>query len=193
MSSAAYWEQRYSSGGDSGSGSEGINAAWKAMVLNDFVAEHRVTDVLEYGCGDGRQLALADYPRYTGLDVSATAIALCEERFASDGTKDFLQLPPPWPLAADLVLSLDVIYHLTEDLVFERHMVDVFTSAIYWVALYTTDSDRIDPDFVPASHVRHWPVATYVEEAFPDWELIDLIMNPAPHMGGCDFYIYERR
>jgi len=102
-------------------------------------------------------------------------------------------LPPPWPLAADLVLSLDVIYHLTEDLVFERHMVDVFTSAIYWVALYTTDSDRIDPEFIPANHVRHWPVSTYVKEAFPDWELIDLIMNPAPHMGGCDFHIYERR
>ena len=54
--SAAYWENRYASGGNSGAGSEGANAVWKATVINDFVASHYVRDVLEYGCGDGRQL-----------------------------------------------------------------------------------------------------------------------------------------
>lgn len=58
--------------------------------------------------------------------------------------------------------------------------------------LYTTDSDRIDPDFKPANHVRHRPVASYVQSVFLAWELGDVLMNPAPHMGGCDFYIYGR-
>jgi SAM-dependent methyltransferase len=189
LSSQEYWENRYASGGNSGAGSEGANAIWKATVLNDFVATHHVRDVLEYGCGDGRQLELAEYPEYTGLDVSATAIRMCAERFPHH---DFHSLPLPWPVSADLVLSLDVIYHLTEDDVFEQHMGDVFGSALHWVILYTTDSDRIDPDFKPADHVRHWPVALYVQSNFPAWELGDILMNPAPHMGGCDFYIYSR-
>jgi SAM-dependent methyltransferase len=190
--SQEYWESRYASGGNSGSGSEGLNAAWKAMVLNDFVSRCEIKHVLEYGCGDGRQLALADYPRYTGLDVSATAITLCENRFQNDGSKTFSRLPLPWPVAADLVISLDVIYHLTEEDVFQQHMADVFGSSLKWVILYTTDSDLIEKDFVPADHVRHWPVPTYVEATFPDWEHLDVIMNPAPHMGGSDFYIYQR-
>ena len=33
------------------------------------------------------QLALARYPEYVGLDVSASAVARCAERFASDATK----------------------------------------------------------------------------------------------------------
>ena len=35
-------------------------------------------------------LALADYPCYIGLDVSASAIMLCKRRFADDQTKSFL-------------------------------------------------------------------------------------------------------
>ena len=187
--SAAYWENRYASGGNSGAGSEGANAVWKATVINDFVASHYVRDVLEYGCGDGRQLELAEYPEYTGLDVSATAIRMCAERFPHHC---FHSLPLPWPVSADLVLSLDVIYHLTEDEVFEQHMRDVFGSALQWVILYTTDSDSIDPDFKPASHVRHRPVSEYVQTVFPHWEIREVLLNPAPHMGGCDFYIYGR-
>ena len=190
--SAAFWENRYASGGHSGSGSQGANAAWKASIINGFVADHHVRDVVEYGCGDGQQLALANYPTYTGLDVSATAIGKCESLFANDNTKAFHLLPLPWPVAADLVLSLDVIYHLTEQDVYEQHLRDVFGSALNWVILYTTDSDFIDPDFVPAAHVRHWPVGQHVETMFPGWQADNVILNPAPHMGGCDFYMFGR-
>ena len=192
FSSQEYWEARYASGGHSGSGSEGANALWKATVINEFVATRQVRDIIEYGCGDGRQLQLATYPTYTGFDVSATAVRMCETMFASDPTKTFHTLPLPWAVAADLVLSLDVIYHLTEHDVYEQHLQDVFGSALKWVILYTTDADFIDPDFVPAAHVRHWPVAAHVETRFPDWRADDVILNPAPHMGGSDFYLYSR-
>jgi SAM-dependent methyltransferase len=188
--SAAYWEARYASGGSSGDGSEGENAAHKARFLNDFVAYHAIGQVLEYGCGDGRQLALANYPSYVGMDVSATAIAMCAERFAEDTTKSFHPIQQ-WRLA-DLVLSLDVIYHLTEEEVFVAHLRDVFASAIHWVILYTTDSDYLDPDFVPADHVRHWPVSAYAQKAFPKWTFYQQLVNPKPELGGCDFLVYRR-
>ena len=192
FSSADYWEARYASGGDSGAGSEGTNRLWKAQVINDFVASYDVRDVIEYGCGDGRQLEVATYPQYLDLDVSATAIEICETVFAHDPTKTFHMLPLPWPVAADLVLSLDVIYHLIEDDVFEQHIHDVFGSALHWVILYTTDNDYIDPDFVPAQHVKHRFVAKHIEKNVGGWQLENVIVNPAPRNGGCDFYMFGR-
>ena len=194
LSSQEYWETRYASGGHSGSGSSGENGVFKADFVNGFVREHKVVSVVEYGCGDGQQLGLADYPQYTGMDVSATAIRLCEQRFKRDPTKDFHLLPLPWPVSADLVLSLDVIYHLTEQEVFVQHLHDVFGSALKWVILYTTDLDyiySINPE-LPADHVRHWPVQDYVAKAFPAWKLCNTVMNPKPELGGTDFYVYSR-
>ena len=43
--SESYWESRYASGRDSGAGSYSHLARFKATVLNDFVAEHGVTDL----------------------------------------------------------------------------------------------------------------------------------------------------
>ena len=67
--SQAYWEQHYRSGGDSGPGSRGVLAQYKAEFVNAFVERHDIESVAELGCGDGSQLALARYPAYVGLDV----------------------------------------------------------------------------------------------------------------------------
>ena len=90
-SSDQYWEDRYRRGGDSGSGSYGRLAAFKAEVLNDFVASREITSVVEFGCGDGAQLRRSRYPRYTGFDVSPTAVRNCRQQFAmNDSMKFFL-------------------------------------------------------------------------------------------------------
>ena len=57
--SVIYWEQRYAQGGNSGVGSCGKFAEFKAELLNRFVAQHGVHTVIEFGCGDGNQLSLA--------------------------------------------------------------------------------------------------------------------------------------
>src|ERR1041385_8036217 len=79
--SAQYWEARYREGGNSGDGSYGRLASFKAQVLNDFVARNQIRSVVEFGCGDGNQLSLAQYPKYLGLDVSPTAVLNCAARF----------------------------------------------------------------------------------------------------------------
>jgi hypothetical protein len=68
--SAQYWERNYARGGTSGPGSYDALAEAKAAFLNDFVRAREVRSVIEFGYGDGHQLSLADYPSYTGLDVS---------------------------------------------------------------------------------------------------------------------------
>ena len=46
-SSEAYWETRYQAGGNSGDGSYRALAAFKAEVLNAFVARHGVQTVID--------------------------------------------------------------------------------------------------------------------------------------------------
>ena len=184
FSSAVYWEQRYLSGGTSGAGSEGENAEWKASFLNDFVVNNNIVSVIEFGCGDGRQLALARYPSYVGVEVSPTALGKCRKAFANDRGKRFVASRPDGLF--DLSLSLDVIYHLPEDDVYEQHMADVFAASREWVVLYTTDSDRLGVE-VCSAHVRHRPI-----RVVEGWELLGVTLNPRPDLGGCDFYVYRR-
>ena len=115
-----YWAARYAQGGTSGAGSYGRLAEFKAEVLNDFVRENDIRTVVEHGCGDGNQLALAAYPRYLGLDVTTEAVALCRSRFARDATKEFRTLSEYGGERAEVALSLDVIFHLVEDHVSKR-------------------------------------------------------------------------
>jgi hypothetical protein len=75
--SAEYWEKRYSTAGDSGVGSYGFFAEFKADVLNHFVFTHDIQTVIEFGCGGGNQLSLATYPKYLGFDVSSTVLEKC--------------------------------------------------------------------------------------------------------------------
>ena len=80
-SSREYWEKRYKSGGNSGAGSYNNLAAFKAKVINNFVAEKNINTVLELGSGDCNQLSYANYKNYFGYDVSKTAIDICKKKF----------------------------------------------------------------------------------------------------------------
>jgi SAM-dependent methyltransferase len=193
--SASYWERNYARGGTSGEGSYHALAEAKAAFLNDFVRRRDVTSVLEFGCGDGNQLALADYPRYIGLDVSRTAIKLCQRRFADDLTKSFFLYDGACftdragVLAADLAISLDVIYHLTEDENFETYLTHLFAAAARFVIIYATD--REIPGTAP--HVRHRRFTPWVASHCTGWRLLDVTQGPnSSGPGRADFFSYMR-
>ena len=108
-----------------GAGSYNRLAEFKAEIINKFVRDNNVSKIIEWGCGDGNQLKLAEYPEYIGYDVSKKAVKICREKFSDDLTKQFI-----WcggdrfenKVRGDLSLSLDVIYHLIEDDVYEQYM-----------------------------------------------------------------------
>jgi hypothetical protein len=199
--SREYWEKRYRSGGTSGAGSYGEHATFKAQFLNRFVAEHQIRTVLEWGSGDGNQLSLAEYNDYTGVDVSPAALAICRLMFAGDPSKTFhldegetsAQLLAT--LNAELALSLDVIYHLVEDDVFELYMTRLFDSAIRYVVIFSTNVDRTtDP------HVRHRNFQTWIARNRPNWRLASVHRSSRagdiPRRDSelvADFYVYELR
>lgn len=199
--SGAYWEARYAAGSTSGAGSYGNLATFKAEILNDFVERHAIGTVIEFGCGDGNQLSLARYPAYIGLDVARSAIQLCARRFDGDRSKSFFVYDPAGFVdhhglfRAELALSLDVLYHLVEDAVFDRYMRSLFDAGERFVIVY---SSNYDAPVRRAAHVRHRRFTDWVEHQMPEWRLIEHLPNryPAhPGQGGgsfADFFIFER-
>ncbi len=198
--SQEYWEERYASGGTSGRGSYGELAAYKANFLNEFVQNRQVASVLEIGCGAGSQLSLAKYPKYVGLDVARTAIALCSTLFRMDRTKSFFLYDPQafvdqhGIFRAQLALSLDVIFHLTEDAVFESYMRHLFAAAERFVIAYSSNIDS--PDVEP--HIRHREFTAWVAATLPEWRLAQRLSNPYPmspdrRSGSfADFFVFQR-
>lgn len=192
----AYWEHRYAAGGHSGEGSYGKLAEFKAKTLNDFVHEHNIETVIEYGCGDGNQLKLFNFPHYTGFDISETAVSLCQEKFSGDTKKEFYLISEDKDLTADLTLSLDVIYHLVEDDIFENYMRRLFSSAKRFVIIYSDDGDKALNEAMP--HIKHRHFTQWVQDHIEGWKLIKKIPNKYPYKGNhqkgsfADFYIFEK-
>ncbi|HUR48287.1 MAG TPA: class I SAM-dependent methyltransferase [Acidimicrobiales bacterium] len=199
--SSQYWEQRYATEGDSGAGSYGRLAEFKARVVNEVVSREQVESVVELGCGDGNQLTMLRVPRYLGLDVSRSAVKRCAERFDSDPLKSFAAYDPDafhdraGFFRADLALSMDVLYHLVEDEVYERYLAHLFGSAERCVLIYSSDVDQP----TPVVHVRHRNFTRDVSAAFPSWDLVEKLKNDyaEPDEDGewsvSDFYLYRRR
>lgn len=194
--SAAYWERRYARGGDSGAGSSGELARFKAEVLNAFVAGHGVRSVIELGCGDGNQLALAEYPEYLGFDASASAVQRCRERFAGDARKAFRPMGEYRGERAELALSLDVVFHLVEERVFEAYMATLFDAAERYVIVYSSNSD--DNSGHDRPHIRHREFTRWVSRRRPRWLLAEHVPNRHPYRGDpgagsfAAFFVYER-
>ncbi len=168
--SKEYWERRYVRGGTSGRGSYGELARYKAEFLNEFVRTHGVHSVIEFGCGDGNQLSLGAYPEYIGLDVSKSAILRCRDRFREDTSKSFFLYDGEAfidrrPLfRADLALSLDVLFHLIEQAVWESYLRHLFSAAERFVICYSSDSDSPSRE----AHIRHRAFSGWVAMHFPD-------------------------
>jgi SAM-dependent methyltransferase len=202
--SASYWQNRYSRGGTSGLGSCGSYAQFKANVVNDFVKKRNIVSVIEFGCGDGNQLSLMRYPNYVGLDVSPTAIDRCRAHFAGDDRKQFFLYEPSTlhrnsvPYRAELGLSLDVIYHLVEDDIYERYMAQLFSAATKYVIVFSSDTDD-NPDYA-GPHLKHRQFSRTIGQTMPNWQLLDRIPNTVVSHGQselagapADFYIYHKR
>jgi hypothetical protein len=194
--SEAYWENRYQSGGTSGPGSYGDLARFKAEVLNAFIAAKGVQSVIEFGCGDGHQLSLARYPRCLGLDVSRFAIARCKRLFSDDPSKEFKMLDEYAGEKADAVLSLDVIYHLVEDRVFDRYMATMFDGARKWVVIYSSNFEGVDEQH--AQHVRHRRFTDWITAHRRDWYCAKVVRNKFPFTGDfktsshADFHFFTK-
>ncbi|WP_250865918.1 class I SAM-dependent methyltransferase [Caballeronia sp. INSB1] len=195
FNSKSYWSERYRAGGTSGAGSYGRLAEFKAEVINGLVDKYGIDSVIEFGCGDGAQLSRAVYQSYLGFDVADESIAMCRSAFGEDSTKAFRNVDQYKHERADLTLSLDVIFHLIEDDVFEQYMRRLFYSANRFVVVYSSNYDGEWPD----KHVKHRKFTDWVEKNHADFELVEHVPNRYPLLNDpqnetfADFYVFKKR
>lgn len=184
--SQQYWETRYATGGFSGAGSRGDAAIFKASVVNELLNVFGVESILDMGCGDGYLTRLIQSDDYIGADVSASAIASCRAQFPN---KRFIKIDGSALPRVDAVLSLDVVFHLTEDAIFERYMYDVFSSAQKLVVFYSTDHDD---NIGSAPHVRHRHFTQWVQQHISGWRLHHKIESPIDdRISAADFFVFS--
>jgi cyclopropane fatty-acyl-phospholipid synthase-like methyltransferase len=174
-------------------------ARYKADVINSLVVDLAVTSVIEFGCGDGNQLRLAQYPKYIGLDVSRSAIQRCERHFADDRTKSFFLYDPQafvdrgQVFTADAALSLDVIFHLVEDSVFDTYMRHLFNSAERLVIVYSSNVEK----GTNSGHERHRRFTDWTDQHLDGWTLSRHIPNEHyswddSNGSASEFFVYQR-
>jgi len=173
-----YWENRYSGGGNSGHGSYGKQSRYKAERINSFISEHGIQSIIDFGCGDGNNIGLLKGgEEYVGLDVSRKAIEICRSKYKDDASKTFRVLDRPFPemsiARSDLSLSLDVIFHLVEDPVFEQYMSDLFSASERYVIIYATNFDDRS-----SAHVRHRAFVDFIASNYNEWSLLRKEENP---------------
>ena len=200
FNSGDYWQERYESGRTSGAGSYNRLADFKAEIINSFVESNGVHSVIEWGCGDGNQLQYMNFDEYLGLDVSSSAIGLCKTKFCEDPTKEFKVINDEITINKEyeLALSLDVIFHLVEDSVFEKYMVSLFSSSSKYVCIYSSNTDDQKKYMNLVKHVRHREFTGFVADRMKGFELISHIKNKYPYnllnpknTSFADFYFYE--
>ena len=195
--SAEYWRKRYESGGNSGAGSYGALADFKATALNHFVTQYGIESAVEYGSGDGNQLSLLRIPAYIGLDVSARAISDIRLRYQDDSSKSFIEYDPDDFLAdqsvsADIALSMDVILHLTEDIRFEKYMKNLVASSRKYIGIFNTATEEQLEKM--AQHNRFRDHRIWMKSSAPEFTEVEVALTP-PELGypiATGFYFYEK-
>lgn len=194
FNSKKYWEERYQKGGNSGNGSYGFLANFKAKIINNFIETNDIQNVIELGCGDGNQLGLLNLKNYIGLDVSKKVIEECRKKFPKfkfDSSDTFQKEENQ---LFDLALSLDVIFHLVENEIYEEYMKKLINFDAKYLIIYSCNFNN-DGTFGEHVNPRVFTEHSLLNEKYI---LTDFIKNDYPstnHKKGSfsDFYIYKKK
>ena len=183
FNSKEYWEERYSQGGNSGTGSYNQAATIKANYINSVIDKYSIKTINDLGHGDGNQISLlkGDF-QYFGYDVSSTARKRCTYKFENDRRYTFLDSIGKMQ-KADLAMSIDVIYHLTEWDVYETHIDRLFKLGNY-VLIYGMNMEKKGHD-----HVVARPFDELIQRKYDHFSLIDISNGSHEDV---KFYLYSR-
>jgi len=185
-----YWENRYKSGQNSGDGSYGESAKYKANVINDYINKLSIKTIGDYGCGDGNQInLLSGFELYHGYDISDFIIDSNTVRFVNKNNmffyKNIIDLPE-----CDLNISLDVLYHICPISEYTTYLTSLFDKSKKYVLIYSTNRDEDFELTDENDYAYHRKFKEWVENNISGFELIEMLENPLSD--AINFYLYKR-
>lgn len=147
------WGRDVSGEGTSGSGSTlEITREYRAY-LQDFIRKQRVTSIVDAGCGDWSFSSTIDWGNtsYLGVDIASDVIEGVRKKHETGKIRfqvgDITEELP----AADLLISKDVLQHLSNALVQKFIRNNLKRGKYKWVLL-TNDRGRGNADTVPGGY-----------------------------------------
>ena len=147
------WGKDVAGKGTSGTGSTlEITREYRAYV-EDFVKKHSVKSVVDAGCGDWSFSSAMDWgdASYLGVDIASDVIAAVRNKHEKGKIKfqvgDITDELP----AAELLISKDVLQHLSNELVHKFIRNNLRKGKYKWVIL-TNDRGSGNPDVTPGGY-----------------------------------------
>lgn len=147
------WGRDVAGGGTSGTGSTlAITQEYRAYI-EDFIKTHGVTSVVDAGSGDWGFSSAIDWGRasYLGVDIASDVVATVRSKHETDRIRfqvgDITDELP----TADLLISKDVLQHLSNDLVRKFVRNNLRPGKYKWVIL-TNDRGSGNPDVASGGH-----------------------------------------
>ncbi len=181
-----YWTERYYNQGNSGWGSWDSNAVkFKADYVNEVIKKYNINTVCDLGCGDGNMIKyFSGYKQYYGYDIAPVAVSMCKSQYEKDINKIFYyKMEEILDKKYDLSLSLDIIYHLVEDDMYQKYMHDLFSIADIVCIFSTNHGTPVSLDLL---HIKDRIFTKDINENF---ELID----SKEFTSTVGFYLYKKK
>ena len=181
--SVDFWQKRYAQGGGSGDGSRNKLLIFKHTFINDFIRQQNIHSVLDFGHGDLVVANELKAPDYRGIDIfdhpNPGNLNLTNCRF-----------PNYKGSPADLVLCLDVLYHiLQEEQDYMKSSLDsMMAHAKKFFIVYAQDSKNEKFNTEYRGHLYNSKWLQYMETQ-DEFNLLYKQQNPYP---GCSaqFFIF---
>jgi hypothetical protein len=175
-----YWDNRYKGDGNSGAGSYGKSAKYKADIVNKCISKYHIKTIADFGCGDGNQISyFSGFINYCGYDISPYIVNKCRKKFSETPnitfTSDINELP-----LSDLCLSLDVIYHVVDKDDYEVYLTQLFQKSLKFVLIYSTNYNDIRDELKNREwyHAYHRKFSDWVDKNINNFKLINIFENP---------------
>lgn len=182
-----YWDDRYKSGRNSGDGSYGEEAKYKALIVNEIIKMTNSKHIQEIGVGDGNNLLLYHIPDYyIGYDISQEAISMCWQKFS--GKTNYLFTADKNQIAynADLNLCLDVLFHQVEDDLYQETLDFLFKYNAKFVLIYTFNTND---NTGMGMHMKMRKVTDDIKQ-YSNYQLVEFMGSA---MNDKYFMLYEKK
>lgn len=160
MKSIEIWKRRPD---NSGLGSRGQLAKFKADFVSKFVKDNNIQTMIDFGCGDLHNSSMIEVPSYLGVDIvehkmpenpKADVFETTVSRF------DEFECEEP----ADMVLCMDVLYHILENEqdYLKAALENMLKSTKKYLVIYAQDS--YDKNIVWKGHMFNCPWRQLLEK-----------------------------